>query len=240
MKLDWRNLKSFVSSNSLYNFLNYVDMPDNYYIWVAYQNENFYTILDKGSVDCEDFEKNFKPKAILKQDMAPDGQRVTKITHILAGRLLKALFTVMTTSTKTHNDVTGYISIKLYDENGSETNVGANAVKTCIDFQPNFDYEIYGGGLSCLSDIVGDFYVSAIVAPAIPSEQGGTVYNVINKKILSPRESIFIAGVGTAEIKYNAQVPVANVMRIAISHGKGVQQSFQVELQYYSDRTIVQ
>lgn len=239
MKMDWKSLKKFVVDTKLYNFVNYVEFPNNYYVWLSYQNESFYNTLDKGSVDCADFETNIKPKAILKNDIASDGQTYSKVTHVTAGRVLRALFVTIETCTKNHDDATNYIKIKLYDENGRLTEDGTQAVKTCVDFGPDFTYEIFGGGLTSMEAIEENFYISSIIAPEIPQQYGGMVYNVINKKVLTSTEVIFITGVGTSEVPYKQQMSAANVLRIEVRHNKGKHQKFEVQLQYYANQTIV-
>ena len=233
MITSWTILKKFINDNNLIAFLNYLETVDGYYAWLSYQNENFSVTLSKGSVDCEDFENNYKNNVIIKNDLAADGMQVVKITHVLHGRLLKDLFVQIKTSTKEYNDVTGLIFIKLLNEQGQETNVGSEAVKTCIDFKPNFDYELYGGGLQTLDDLDSNIYVSSLIVPDIPAQYGGSVYFVINKKILLPKENVFISGVGTTEILYDSQHPEKSVVRIEIGHPKGEEHQFQVELQYY-------
>lgn len=231
MRVDWKNLKKFINDTKLQHFVNYFELENEVYVWLSYQNESFNCLLTKASVEYEDFETNFKPLAILKDDIAADGFTYIKSTHVLDGRFLNANFVVITTSKTEHNDQTEYISIKLLDENGQET-TSENTVKTCIDFEPPFDYEIYGGGIETLEVMDSEFYVSAIIAPTIPCSQGRTVYNIRNKLLLQPKENVFKAGIGPAELKYNAGLHT-NLVRIQLTHGKGIQKKFQLELQYY-------
>jgi hypothetical protein len=234
MRIDWKAFKKFLDDTELYNFLNYMELADNFYVWMTYQGETFNVTLEKATVDCEDFVNNYKSKAILKSDIANDGQSVTKITHVLYGRFLKDVFVKIKTSTKENNDVTGLFTVRLFDELNHETDISANVVKTAIDFCPNFTYEIFGGGLESIDNLNSEFYVSAVIAPDIPSQQGGSLYYLINRYMLQPKQNVFVSGVGTAEVGYNSQMPIASKLRIAINHDKGIQQNFQVELQYYA------
>ena len=233
MNIDWKTFKKFVDDTETKQYINFVNLIDSYYLWLTYENQNLSVMLSKQSTDCEDFIKNYKPYIILKKDLAGDGQRYAKITHVESGRLLKALYCMVSTSSKQHNDKTGYISIKLYDSNGKSTDDESLAVETAVDFFPKKAYEIYGGGVTNAGILEHDIYLSSIFAPDIPAEYGGSVQNVINKKILKPNESTFIYGVGTAEVSYNEKVPAANKMRIKFSHPAGIKCGFQIELQYY-------
>lgn len=233
MRVDWKTLKAFVDNTKLYNFINYMDFTDNTYVWMSYQDENFNVLLDWSTVEYEDFTTNYKPKAILKRDIANDGLTAIKSTHVLSGRLLKAMFVEFKTASLENNDTTGYIRHVMYDGNGQITQLSSDAVKTAIDFCPNFVYELYGGGLQTIDPIVLNYYVSAIIAPNIPIPYGN-VYLVINKKIMSPKEDIFINGIGPSEVAYNSQMPEASVFRTIISHPQGDQHVFQSEIQYYA------
>lgn len=233
MRIDWKNLKKFIDDTEIQHFLNYLELENETYVWIQYQGENFSCLLAKDSVDFEDFTNNYKSQAIVKNDIAADGFKFTKTTHVLNGRILTANFVLITTSTKNNNDKTGFVTIKLFDKDGNETNDGSLAVKTALDFEPNFDYEIYAGGLESIDVMTSDFYVSAIIAPTIPAEQGGCKYNIKNKLLLKPVESVFKKGIGPAELKYNAGLHT-NLVRLEIDHDQGVENKFQWELQFYS------
>ena len=231
MRIGWSALKKFINNTNLYNFLNYIELDNDYYIWLSYQNENFSCMLPKGTEETKDFVDNFKSKAIIKDDIASDGQTYSKVTHVKSGRFLNALFVVFSTSEKTSNDTTGYVSIKLFDGD-NETEDASQANKTVLDFEPPFDYEIYGGGIQSLKDMVNDFYVSAIILPHVPSNFGGSVYNIRNKLLIQPREDVFRGGFGAVELLYDNNLHT-NCIRIIVNHDRGIKNKFQLELQYY-------
>jgi len=233
MRISWNNLKGFLDDTELFHFLNYIDLTDNFFVWLSYQNENFSTILSKGSIDCEDFENNYKSKAILKNDIASDGYKYQKVTHVKEGRTLSKIYTLITTSTKTHNDKTGYINVLLFDSEGNETEDSNLAVKTVLDFEPPFDYEIYGGGLEVFNDLQNEFYFSVILVPDIPVGQGGSKVIIINRVVKGSKTEIEIAPLGATELLYNENLHT-NKVRISIEHDAGIQQEFQTEVHYYS------
>jgi len=230
MIVSWAAFKNFLDTTKLYNFLNYMEHPDSYYVWLSYQDEMFSLTLDKATVDCEDFVNNYKSKAIIKNDIANDGQTYSKVTHVLTGRYLRDEFVKIRTSTKQNNDETGHYTVRLYDVNDHETDVSANVVKTAIDFLPNFTYEIYGGGVETIDTLTSEVYISSVICPDIPQ---ACMYYIRNKMILQPKENVFVSGIGTAEIKYNPQMPLASKLRIFLKHAAGEQHNYQIELQYY-------
>jgi hypothetical protein len=230
MRTDWKTFKKFVNDTGTEMYINFINSPDSYYVWLTYQNENISVLLSKATTECEDFVNNYKSKAILKKDLAEDGQKYSKITHVISGRLLKALYCVIETSSTVNNDVTGNITVVLFDAQGKPTTDNNKAVKTCVDFLPNRIYEIFGGGLTSLESIHDEIYLSSLFAPDIPEYK---IYNVINKRIITPNESCFITGVGTAEIPYIESMPLINKMRIELTHEAGIKRKFQIELQYY-------
>jgi len=156
------------------------------------------------------------------------------LTSLNFNNLTNTIFSISSTYLVSFGyDKTGFFTAKIYDAAGHET-TSENAVRTAVDFMPNFTYEIYAGGLQTIDVLDTEFYLSSIIAPDIPKQQGGSIYLIYNKYILQPKENVYVAGVGTAEVKYNAQVPVANKLRVFIDHMKGEQHRFQLELQYYA------
>lgn len=233
MKIGWKNLSDFIKNTKLYNFVNYIELIDGHYVWIYYQGETFSCMLSKGTHEYEEFENDIMPLSILKSDIANDGQTLTKIRHVMDGRYLNIMFVVFTTSTLEHNDTTGYFKVCMLDEEDKETTNSDDAVKTIVDFEPPFTYEAYGGGIQTLEDMKNEsYYVSAIMLPHIPEEQGGMVYNIRNKLLVQPREEIFRGGFGAVELPYDATLHT-NCIRIMMEHAKGEKNKFQLEMQYY-------
>jgi len=231
MRINWKSLKKFIDDTGLYHFINYLEFDNETFVWVSYQNQNFDCLLSKGSQDFADFETSYKNKAVLKDDMTSDGITINKVEYVLKGRFLSALYTVFNSSRKETNDATGFFSIKLFDELGFETQIGNDAVKTCLDFRPNYAYELFSGGLQMPVTTPHVFFISAIWAPEIPSEQGGHRYFVRNRRILQSGDYC-VEAVGPGSIPYDPSIPI-NVLRIELSHDKGIVQEFQNELKIY-------
>ena len=232
MRVDWAHLKNFIDNTNLHHFVNYMELTDNTFVWISYQNENFSVMLAVGTTDYEDFENNYKSKAVLKNDITTDGVKFSRSTKVNLTRFFQSHFSVIETSTDMNSDDSGYTTIVRFDENGQVTDVSTETVRTTLNFEPNFNYELYGGGVESIDELTKDFYVSAIVAPDIPSETGGNINVVRNKLLLKPSEHVFRSGLGTRELIYNADIH-SNKLRIEIRHEKGEQTKFQIEIQYY-------
>lgn len=72
-----------------------------------------------------------------------------------------------------------YSSLKLYDSNGDIITDGANegnAVKTVIEFEPAFTYEIIGGGIYQKELPASSIVAYAVFAPTIPEAYGGQIH----------------------------------------------------------------
>jgi len=235
MKVNWPTLRKFITDTNLYNFVNYFDIVTGLYVWISYQNENFSTILESGTVNWEDFNNNFKLKAILKNDINEDGISISKSRHVMYGRFFRAQFVLITTSTKVHNDETGYFVIKLIDENGNETNNENEAIKTCIDFSTPFTYELYGDGIEMIDEFVsGEIILSTVLNPDLDNLLVGKKPLIINKVIVKCQEPIFKSATIPGEIPEKIQDQQTNCLRTIIQHPKGAHLRCQIEIQYYA------
>jgi hypothetical protein len=81
----------------------------------------------------------------------------------------------------------GWATMEMYDSSGTVTTDSAQAVKTCVEWEPpSIDYEIIGGYLYQASQPSNDIYVYAIGVPDLTEAQGGSIpfCNQANLKIL--------------------------------------------------------
>ena len=231
MRIDWKTLKKFVVDTGLEHFINYLDMTNESYIWISYQNENFSCLLFKDTAEYEDFKNNFKEKAILKDDITSDGFKYSQTVFVGQQKMLRALFTTFTTSVCETNDDTGLITMQLRDENYQVTETSSEAVYSEINFNPGKDYGLYGGGIETMESISGNFVGYGILAPEIPEEYGGKLYFIRNRIMDTPREKFFRNAINVGSISVD---PLdAGTLRIGLKHEKGVRNLFQTEIQYY-------
>jgi hypothetical protein len=233
MKIDWKSLKKFIDDTKLYKFVNYVELDTSYYVWIFYEGETFSSVLDKGTVECEVFVNQYKPLAVLKNDLTDDGIKFSRTMFVGRARMMHCLFTKITTSTTESNDSSGFVSVKIKNAQGQITQDSSLAVYTELDFcpHPTNGYGLYGGSIETLEDISSEFIVDAILAPDIPSQYGGSLYYIRNRILNQPRESLTRHAINVGDIPDG--IPGSNVLRIRVKHEQGIQKKFQTEIQYY-------
>jgi hypothetical protein len=123
---------------------------------------------------------------------------------------------------------------KMYDANGAETQTELDAVKTVVDFEPPFDYEILGGTLRQKSVPDSDMYYSVIGVPDVPANYGGS-------KVFVQAVDLTFIGTGT-ELKADGRAPKrliyspiyhTNKLRFQILHEAGKQHKFLQCLEFF-------
>lgn len=133
-----------------------------------------------------------------------------------------------------------FITMKSYNASDAEvTTAGllnanyATIVKTVIDFEPPYDYEIIGGDLRTLSTITTDIRlwiiaVPDIAAPTGSKEMGGGV----NLKFLNPGNVFSVDGRVTKFATYNATYHT-NKIRMIFKYPPGVNENLSITIQLY-------
>lgn len=134
-----------------------------------------------------------------------------------------------------------WVNCKIYDGNNAEiTTAGlaginlAACVKTVIDFEPTFDFEIIGGALRINSNPSQDVRLWIVGAPDIPAIYGGSkeFASGINLKFLAPDSSFEIDGRVTKFLSYNPATHQGK-MRIILKHPAGSQVNMQLIVHIY-------
>lgn len=138
------------------------------------------------------------------------------------------------------NDIP-WVNCKIYDNSDQEiTTPGllnanlATCVKTVIDFEPTFDYEIIGGALRINSNPSQDIRLWIIGAPDIPAQYGGSkeFASGINLKFMAPDSTFEIDGRVTKYLTYNA-ITHQGKMRLILKHPAGIEVNMQVVIHIY-------
>lgn len=119
----------------------------------------------------------------------------------------------------------GFATYKIYDAQDAEIALVANegnAVKTVIDWEPPFDYEIIGGQLKTHTTITNDVYAYVIGVPDLTPAQGGSKEFIccINMKFISANDSVNADGRASKLLKYDATYHT-NKMRLILTHPAG-------------------
>ena len=204
----------------------------------------------QNDADKADFETNYKPSgnAPLYQ-LDTDGAQIVRIKAAKKGWSFWAVPIEFTTSLLSNNiyckdasgnDISG-VSYKIYDSSDVQITVpgiaGVNlggCVKTVIDFEPAFDYEMIGGSLRINSNPSQDVRLWIVGAPDIPAIYGGSkeFASGINLKFMAPDASFDIDGRVTKYITYNA-TDHRGKPRIILKHPAGLQLNIQVIIHTY-------
>lgn len=178
-----------------------------------------------------------------------DGAFIVRTKAAKKGWSFWAVSAEITTSTllgtlycKTSDDVTiPWVNCKIYNDNNEEiTTAGllnanlSSCVKTVIDFEPTFDYEIIGGALRINSNPSQDVRLWIVGAPDIPAQFGGSkeFASGINLKFLAPDSSFDIDGRVTKYLIYNPNTHQGK-MRIILKHPAGLQVNMQLVVHMY-------
>lgn len=103
----------------------------------------------------------------------------------------------------------GYSTLKLYDANGLEITDSvneSNAVKTVIEFEPDFTYEIIGGGVYQTLVPSSPVVAYAVFAPTIPEAYGGQVHflNEAHMEMMGIGKVIDVDGYVPKSINYDS------------------------------------
>ncbi len=137
-------------------------------------------------------------------------------------------------------DIPG-VSCKIYDEDNDEITTAGLAnvnlltcVKTVLDFEPTFDYEMIGGALRINSNPSQDIRLWIVGAPDIPAIYGGSkeFASGINLKFLAPDSSFEIDGRVTKYVTYSA-VTHSGKLRVILKHPAGLQVNMQIVIHTY-------
>lgn len=178
-----------------------------------------------------------------------DGAIITRNKAAKKGWTFWAIAIEVTTSTiggtayckdSLGNDIPG-VTCKIYDANNAEiTTPGVlnanlnNCVKTVLDFESGFDYEIIGGALRINANQSNDVRLWIVGAPDIPANLGGSkeFASGINLKFLAADSSFEVDGRVTKLIT-NDPVYHSGKLRIILKHPAGNNTNMQFVIHIY-------
>lgn len=204
----------------------------------------------QNDADKTDFETNFKPSgnSSLGQ-IDTDGAQIVRQKAAKRGWSFWALPIEINTSTiggsvhakdASGTDIPG-ISCKIYNVSDVEITVPGlldinlgTCVKTVLDFEPAFDYEMIGGSLRINSNPSQDVRLWIVGAPDIPAIYGGSkeFASGVNLKFLAPDSSFEIDGRVSKYVMYNATTHTGK-LRIILKHPAGLNLNLQVLIHAY-------
>lgn len=200
--------------------------------------------------DKSDFETNFKASGNTSlSQIDTDGAQIVRIKAAKRGWSFWSIPIEIVTSTlggslfsqdSAGNNIS-WITCKIYDGNNAEIttagllNANLNTcVKTVIDFEPTFNYEIIGGSLRINSNPSQDVRMWIVAAPDIPAQYGGSkeFASGINLKFLSSDNSWDIDGRVTKSVTYDANTHQGKI-RMILKHPAGLQVNIMFVAQIY-------
>lgn len=133
-----------------------------------------------------------------------------------------------------------FITMKAYNAGGTEvTTAGllnanyATIVKTVIDFEPPFDYEIIGGDLRTSNIITDDVRLWIVAAPDIAAPTGSKeMGGGINLKYLAPGNVFSVDGRVSKYATYNATYHTSKI-RFILKYPAGTNEGLMTVIQLY-------
>lgn len=240
----WEDVKVFAESKKV--SIQYIEREKFYTVYsIDHQLAVRCTIIKADPVEVgseqEDFETNYKSEA--NSTIHPtdsDGSLLTrtKITNTGWSYQLHAIEFETSKldsiySKKVDGTDWGFTTIKCYDDEGGELTTqlqcDTQAVKTVIDWEPTFDYEIVGG-LYKLESVVGSNVRLWVVGiPDVPAEYGGSkeFISSLNLKYIAKEEGIRVDGRAPKLLKYDPQLHT-NKLRIILTHPVGYKHDFSM------------
>lgn len=247
--LPWSAVKQIANIKGV---LQYVEDSDNIYVFLVDGSFSLTCLINKhvDKESVEDFNTNYKSLANLSLwQNDTDGAQIVRLKAAKKGWSFWAIPIEITTSTlngslfcqdNAGNNVPG-LTCKIYNSNNEEiTTAGVlnanlnTCVKTVLDFEPAFDYEMIGGDLRINSNPAQDVRLWIVGAPDIPAQLGGSkeFASGVNLKFLAPDSSFTIDGRVSKFVPYNA-VAHTGKLRVILKHPAGTQVNLQVVIHMY-------
>lgn len=247
LKVDWQELKSFADERGL--SIQYVDFTTRYFLCAidgAFELSCTIDIESPASVDQDDFETNYMPNGnILLEPKDLDSSILVRTKAAPQGWTFQARSVEFETSQlssmyskKNTLDDYGDCTIKFYDSNGTElTTQGtcdSSCVKTVLDFEPVYDFEIIGGLSKIAATPTNDVRLWVVGVPDVSVESGGSkeMISGINLKFITANDRLIVDGRTSKRMAYNATYHT-NKLRIIVRHTAGEKHKIMMVFEYY-------
>lgn len=243
--VDWKTFKSYVDARSI--SVQFVDANGNYYMKAIFDKFELSCILNKSlnSDDTAEFEANYKgngnqPFFPMDSDRTP----IVRTKIVKAGSTFRSQSSEVTFSTLTgllakKNDASDVpnMSCSIFDGGGNQivSSLLANtAVKTVIDWEPTFDYELIGHRIRILSNSLVDVRLWIVVTPDIADSAGGSIEIVsgMNLRYLPAGQEAVIDARVAKLLQYNA-VSHSNKIRFIFKYPVTTNNTVMVSTELY-------
>lgn len=247
MIVDWTTFKGFVDTRSL--SIQYVLIGDKY--WLKAFDGPFFletTIHKKTTADDpsdqKDFEDNYQPAgnvsytdgdnaSLIRNKMAPKGWNY----HVRGMEFETSKLNSLENNDATGTDMGG-VTQKFYDVNDVELttqgSIDTDCVKSQVDYEPIYDYEILGGWLSMPTTTTENIRIYAIGAPDIPANLGGSKSMIcnLNARYMKENDRLRIDGRTSKRMPYDATYHTGK-LRLIFKHAAGIKCEFELVLEQY-------
>lgn len=247
-KTTFTAMKTYATINSLK--FKWLEELDGYLVTLTDREITYQTYISKQipSDELVDFETNFKPIPNLVAQEDTDGATIVRVKAARRGWTYGAIPIEFITSeigslyskTLDGQDRAG-ITLKFYNSQGQEiTDQGlleineTGIVRTVVDFEPPYDYEVIGGVLRIGSDIAFDCRFWIIAVPDIPAGSGGSkeMAGGINLKFLAPQQSFHVDGRVSKTLVYSPTLHT-NKLRFIFEHLAGTKTAIHINIELF-------
>lgn len=248
MIVSWSALKEFCISRSLP--VQWVEDSEFYYLAAGDRYFQLECQLNKlnPNEDFQDFETNYKTAFVVDQ-LDTDGAQIVRQKAAKKGWTYTVIPIEFQTSRLSDSvyskhyegtDRSG-ISLKAYNNSDVEVttpgiaNVNyASIVKTVIDFEPEYDYEVIGGFIRTINDISSDIRLWIVAVPDISAGSGGSKEMVsgLNLNYMKPENVYFVDGRVTKFLSYNATYHT-NKLRFILKYPAATNENVVINIELY-------
>jgi len=243
-QVSWSQVRDFANTRS--KSIQYIDLNSTYYINVSDGTFTLECSIDKdGGAECLEFEGTYKALANVTIDSRDDqGAVIHRFKAAKKGWVYSLLPIEFVTSTlgslvttKYDNTTRSIATLKLYDNNNTlitDPAAVSGCVKTVVDFEPTFDYEIVSGFAIQKIQPNSDLRLWVVAVPDVPEVAGGSreMLGGFNLAYLPVRTRIETDGRASKYMAYNATYHT-NKLRIILRHDAGVAQDLLIGFEIF-------
>jgi hypothetical protein len=130
-----------------------------------------------------------------------------------------------------------WVTLKIYDAAGVEITdpaLQSNAVRTHVDFEPPYDYEVIGGEMRITPALSTDMRLFIIAVPDVPYAYGGSrvMAENLNLRFLLPGNMFQVDG-RVSKFLQASSTNHTNKLRLVFWHAAGVQENLMVTIEHF-------
>lgn len=250
-KTTYQAIKEYSTTYSI--AMKWLEEESSYFITLTDKEITFQTSLSKNieGADLIDFETNVKPMAQAPSDQLDiDGAQIVRVKAAKKGWTFGAIPIEFITAeidslySKLPDNTNRFgITLKFFNSSGQEiTQEGllqineASIIRTVIDFEPTYDYEIIGGTLRIDQDInsLQACRLWIIAVPDIPVNMGGSkeMAGGINLRYLAPNNEFHVDGRVSKTLTYSP-IYHTNKLRFIFEHTAGLKVPIQIVVELF-------